>query len=138
MLQGVTLSDAYSTGSSLMPQKKNPDALELLRGKAGRVTGHLAGFLTTLKVTSSACINTSCTSYTFRSSTVYLYTSYSVVYISIQLFVYMMSSKAGRVAGHLAGFLTTLKVMHPFAVTMASKYMCNDAHTVYMTVTSSM
>lgn len=45
----VTLSDAYSTGSSLMPQKKNPDALELLRGKAGRITGHLAGFLCTLK-----------------------------------------------------------------------------------------
>jgi argininosuccinate lyase len=35
----VTLSDAYSTGSSLMPQKKNPDALELLRGKTGRVLG---------------------------------------------------------------------------------------------------
>lgn len=48
--KGVSLSDAYSTGSSLMPQKKNPDALELLRGKAGRITGHLAGFLSTLKV----------------------------------------------------------------------------------------
>jgi argininosuccinate lyase len=45
----VTLADAYSTGSSLMPQKKNPDALELLRGKAGRVTGDLAGLLVTLK-----------------------------------------------------------------------------------------
>ncbi len=45
----VTLADAYSTGSSLMPQKKNPDALELLRGKAGRVMGHAAGFLATLK-----------------------------------------------------------------------------------------
>jgi argininosuccinate lyase len=33
-----------------MPQKKNPDALELLRGKAGRVLGHLCGFMTTLKV----------------------------------------------------------------------------------------
>lgn len=48
--KGVSLSDAYSTGSSLMPQKKNPDALELLRGKAGRITGHLSGFLSTLKV----------------------------------------------------------------------------------------
>lgn len=48
--KGVSLSDAYSTGSSLMPQKKNPDALELLRGKAGRIIGHLTGFLTTLKV----------------------------------------------------------------------------------------
>lgn len=48
--KGVSLSDAYSTGSSLMPQKKNPDALELLRGKAGRIIGHLAGFLATLKV----------------------------------------------------------------------------------------
>eukprot|EP00904_Undaria_pinnatifida_P004461 jgi/Undpi1/14015/HiC_scaffold_9.g03666.m1 len=47
--KGVSLSDAYSTGSSLMPQKKNPDALELLRGKAGRIIGHLAGFLATLK-----------------------------------------------------------------------------------------
>ncbi len=46
----IQLSDAYSTGSSLMPQKKNPDALELLRGKAGRISGHLSGFLSTLKV----------------------------------------------------------------------------------------
>lgn len=45
----VTLSDAVSTGSSLMPQKKNPDALELLRGKAGRVFGHQAALLATLK-----------------------------------------------------------------------------------------
>ena len=42
-------ADAYSTGSSLMPQKKNPDALELLRGKAGRTIGHTVGLLTTLK-----------------------------------------------------------------------------------------
>ncbi|GJE95193.1 argininosuccinate lyase [Phanerochaete sordida] len=45
----VTLSDAYSTGSSIMPQKKNPDSLELLRGKSGRVFGNMAGFLMTLK-----------------------------------------------------------------------------------------
>jgi argininosuccinate lyase len=45
----VTLSDAVSTGSSLMPQKKNPDALELIRGKAGRVFGHHAGLLATIK-----------------------------------------------------------------------------------------
>lgn len=45
----VRLADAYSTGSSLMPQKKNPDALELLRGKSGRVTGNLTGLLVTLK-----------------------------------------------------------------------------------------
>lgn len=45
----VKLSDAYSTGSSLMPQKKNPDSLELLRGKSGRVFGSLSGFLMTLK-----------------------------------------------------------------------------------------
>jgi argininosuccinate lyase len=45
----VTLADAYSTGSSLMPQKKNPDALELLRGKVGRVAGHYMGLLMTLK-----------------------------------------------------------------------------------------
>ena len=45
----VTLSDAVSSGSSLMPQKKNPDALELLRGKAGRVFGHNMAMLTTLK-----------------------------------------------------------------------------------------
>eukprot|EP00656_Telonema_subtile_P003004 TRINITY_DN11382_c0_g2_i4.p1 TRINITY_DN11382_c0_g2~~TRINITY_DN11382_c0_g2_i4.p1 ORF type:complete len:404 (-),score=128.82 TRINITY_DN11382_c0_g2_i4:292-1503(-) len=49
----VSMADAYSTGSSLMPQKKNPDALELLRGKAGRVTGGLAGFLMVLKGTPS-------------------------------------------------------------------------------------
>lgn len=45
----VSLSDAVSTGSSLMPQKKNPDALELIRGKAGRVFGHHAGLLATMK-----------------------------------------------------------------------------------------
>jgi argininosuccinate lyase len=43
------LSDAVATGSSLMPQKKNPDSMELVRGKAGRVFGDLAGLLTTLK-----------------------------------------------------------------------------------------
>jgi argininosuccinate lyase len=45
----VILPDEYSTGSSLMPQKKNPDAWELLRGKTGRITGALLGLLTTLK-----------------------------------------------------------------------------------------
>ena len=45
----VTLADAYSTGSSLMPQKKNPDAAELLRGKAGRLVGGLTGLLVMLK-----------------------------------------------------------------------------------------
>jgi argininosuccinate lyase len=45
----VILPDEYSTGSSLMPQKKNPDAWELIRGKAGRITGALVGLLTTLK-----------------------------------------------------------------------------------------
>ncbi len=45
----VTLDDAYTTGSSIMPQKKNPDVAELARGKAGRLIGHVAGFLATLK-----------------------------------------------------------------------------------------
>jgi argininosuccinate lyase len=45
----ITLSDAVSTGSSLMPQKKNPDALELIRGKAGRVIGRHTGMLAMLK-----------------------------------------------------------------------------------------
>lgn len=45
----VNLADAYSTGSSLMPQKKNPDSLELLRGKSGRVFGQMSGFMYTLK-----------------------------------------------------------------------------------------
>ncbi|NWW95588.1 ARLY lyase, partial [Rhynochetos jubatus] len=45
----LTLSDAYSTGSSLMPQKKNPDSLELIRSKAGRVFGRLAALLMVLK-----------------------------------------------------------------------------------------
>jgi argininosuccinate lyase len=43
------LSDALSTGSSMMPQKKNPDPLELVRGKSGRVLGHLVALLTTMK-----------------------------------------------------------------------------------------
>jgi argininosuccinate lyase len=45
----VILDDAYSTGSSIMPQKKNPDIAELARGKAGRLVGDLTGLLTTLK-----------------------------------------------------------------------------------------
>ncbi|MCV2393375.1 argininosuccinate lyase [Actinotalea sp. M2MS4P-6] len=45
----VTLDDAYSTGSSIMPQKKNPDVAELARGKAGRLLGDLTGLLGTLK-----------------------------------------------------------------------------------------
>lgn len=45
----ITLSDSVSSGSSLMPQKKNPDALELLRGKSGRVFGHMIGLLTMIK-----------------------------------------------------------------------------------------
>lgn len=43
------VADAYSTGSSIMPQKKNPDMAELARGKAGRLVGNLTGLLTTLK-----------------------------------------------------------------------------------------
>jgi argininosuccinate lyase len=45
----VELDDAYATGSSIMPQKKNPDVAELARGKTGRVYGHLMALLTTLK-----------------------------------------------------------------------------------------
>ncbi|MBA3781580.1 MAG: argininosuccinate lyase [Nocardioides sp.] len=45
----VTLHDSWSTGSSIMPQKKNPDVAELARGKAGRLIGNLAGLLATLK-----------------------------------------------------------------------------------------
>ncbi len=45
----IELDDAYSTGSSIMPQKKNPDVAELVRGKTGRVYGHLMGLLTTMK-----------------------------------------------------------------------------------------
>ena len=47
--QFVELSDSYTTGSSIMPQKKNPDMAELVRGKTGRVYGDLMGLLTTLK-----------------------------------------------------------------------------------------
>ena len=47
--QFVTLPDAFCTGSSMMPQKKNPDVPELIRGKTGRVYGHLFALLTTLK-----------------------------------------------------------------------------------------
>ena len=45
----VTIADEFSTGSSIMPQKKNPDIAELARGKAGRLVGNLTGLLTTLK-----------------------------------------------------------------------------------------
>lgn len=47
--QFITLSDTFSTGSSIMPQKKNPDMAELIRGKVGRTTGHLMSMLVTLK-----------------------------------------------------------------------------------------
>lgn len=49
MLKCVDMDDAYATGSSLMPQKKNPDALELLRGKAGVALGRSVGLMATLK-----------------------------------------------------------------------------------------
>ncbi len=45
----ITLDDRYSTGSSIMPQKRNADPMELARGKAGRLIGHLTGLLATLK-----------------------------------------------------------------------------------------
>jgi argininosuccinate lyase len=45
----VRLADSWSTGSSMMPQKKNPDIAELARGKSGRLIGHLTGLLATLK-----------------------------------------------------------------------------------------
>ncbi len=45
----ITLSDSFCTGSSIMPQKKNPDVPELIRGKSGRVFGHLMGLLTLMK-----------------------------------------------------------------------------------------
>ena len=45
----VTLADAYATGSSMLPQKKNPDIAELARGRTGRLIGHLTGLLATLK-----------------------------------------------------------------------------------------
>jgi len=50
----VILDDAFTTGSSLMPHKRNPDGLELARGKAGRLVGHLTGLLMTLKALPSA------------------------------------------------------------------------------------
>ncbi len=50
----IEIDDAYATGSSLMPQKKNPDPLELARGKTGRLIGSLTGLLTTLKGLPSA------------------------------------------------------------------------------------
>lgn len=52
--QFVTLSDTFSTGSSIMPQKKNPDMAELIRGKSGRVYGNLIGLLTVMKSLSLA------------------------------------------------------------------------------------
>ena len=45
----VRLADAYSTRSSMKPQKKNPDSLKLLRGKSGRVFGQMAGLMVTVK-----------------------------------------------------------------------------------------
>ena len=45
----IHLSDGYSTGSSLMPQKRNPDSLELIRGTSGQIFGELTGFMMTLK-----------------------------------------------------------------------------------------
>jgi argininosuccinate lyase len=50
----LQVDEAYATGSSLMPQKRNPDSLELMRGKSGRMIGHLTGLLATLKGLPSA------------------------------------------------------------------------------------
>ena len=65
----VTLDDAYSTGSSIMPQKKNPDVAELARGKAGRLVGDLAGLLTTLKSPARSPTTATCRRTRSRSST---------------------------------------------------------------------
>ena len=48
-VQFIDMDDAYSTGSSIMPQKKNPDVAELVRGKTGRVYGNLMAMLTVMK-----------------------------------------------------------------------------------------
>ena len=53
----ITLSDSWSTGSSIMPQKKNPDVAELTRGKSGRLIGNLTGLLATLKAQPLAQLN---------------------------------------------------------------------------------
>ncbi len=45
----IKLSDSFTTGSSIMPQKRNPDAAELVRGKTGRIYGNLMSLLTTMK-----------------------------------------------------------------------------------------
>ena len=50
----VQIDERYATGSSIMPQKRNPDALELLRAKTGRLNGHLVSILTVLKGLPSA------------------------------------------------------------------------------------
>ncbi|KAI4088011.1 MAG: hypothetical protein LQ344_006386 [Seirophora lacunosa] len=87
----VKLSDAYSTGSSLMPQKKNPDALELLRGKSGQMHGLLSGFTTTLNSLPS-CYNKD-----MQEGTSSILATISLLSDSIQI---------------LTGVLTTLTV-HP-------------------------
>ncbi|KAL9013116.1 MAG: hypothetical protein Q9173_002159 [Seirophora scorigena] len=87
----VKLSDAYSTGSSLMPQKKNPDALELLRGKSGQMHGLLSGFTTTLNSLPS-CYNKD-----MQEGTSSIIATISLLSDSIQI---------------LTGVLTTLTV-HP-------------------------
>lgn len=54
------IADLMCLGSSLMPQKKNPDSLELLRGKSGRAFGQMTGFMMTVKVTSFNPVQSKC------------------------------------------------------------------------------
>ena len=86
----IELSDSYTTGSSIMPQKKNPDMAELVRGKTGRVFGNLMGMLTTLKGIPLAYNKD------MQEDKNFIFDSLDTVKISLQVFIPMIDTMSVR------------------------------------------
>ena len=86
----IELSDSYTTGSSIMPQKKNPDMAELVRGKTGRVFGDLIGMLTTLKGIPLAYNKD------MQEDKTFVFDSVDTVKIALQVFIPMIDTMSVR------------------------------------------
>lgn len=86
----IELSDSYTTGSSIMPQKKNPDMAELVRGKTGRVFGNLMGMLTTMKGIPLAYNKD------MQEDKQFIFDSLDTVKISLQVFIPMIDTMSVR------------------------------------------
>jgi argininosuccinate lyase len=91
----LKLSDIYSTGSSLMPQKRNPDSLELIRGKCGRIFGVMSGFMMTYKALPSSYNKD------LQDDKVAMFESFDTISLLLQV---------------TRGVITTMQVSHPSSI----------------------